>query len=252
MKKSLTIKNASHIAIMKEAGASLASIFKRLEPMIKEGTTPKDVDFFIEKCMMEVGLKPSCKNYQGTYPFVSCISVNDVAVHGIPGEVPFKQGDIVKVDSVGSLQGLHVDMARTFIVGEGSDVAKKLKACAEESLVCALAVIRPGAYISDIAKAVSGCIEKHGFYPIKEFMGHGIGWEMHEEPGIPNYLHPYFKDVMIREGMALAVEPMIFEYEDSAYVDVDGWTARSKNGALSSHYEDTIVVTRDGCEVVTV
>ncbi len=239
---------------MREAGHLLALMFEQLKNLIEVGGNAKNVDRFIESFILLKGMVPRCKGYEGLkgpFPAASCISVNDVVVHGIPeDEVVFKDGDIVKVDVVASLKGLCVDMARSFLVGNVSQLALDLERVARESFYAALVVVRPGNFVSDISSAVQSYVEKNGFYVVREFVGHGIGRSMHEDPQIPNFMC-VSAQVKLVPGMTLAIEPMILAARDKVVIEKDGWTARSSKGFLAAHYEDTVVVTADGCEVLT-
>ena len=247
------LKKQQEIQKMRIAGKLLAELFQELAKKVIPGISVLELDKFAETFIISKGMHPSCKGYgKPPYPFATCISLNDVVVHGVPRQDLFlKDGDLLKVDVVASYQGYCADMARTFVVGACVDeTAIKLAQVAEGAFEAGKAVIKPGKFVHDISAAIQKYVESHGFYVVREFVGHGIGRSMHEEPMVPNFVSDQ-PVVRIMPGMTLAIEPMILASRSEVVIDDDGWTARAKNGVLSAHYEDTIVVTNDGCMVLT-
>lgn len=246
----IKIKDKQAIAKMRTAGNLLANIFSNLHLYIKEGITTLELDNIIENEMMKVDLKPACKGYAG-YKHATCISVNDVVVHGVPSKkVILKNGDLVKVDVVGSFNGYCADMARCFFVGEPKENAKKLAYVARKALDKAIEIIKPGIHLSDISAIIQAEVEKEGFGIVRNFAGHGIGKFLHEEPEIPNF-GKSGQGPILRPGMALAIEPMITEFGYEVKIDSDGWTARTADGGLAGHVEDTVLITEEKAEILT-
>lgn len=246
----IIIKNKSAIEKMRIAGQRLAQIMKNITPLIVPGNSTQDIDFQIEKMMLEAELKPVCKGY-GSYKHATCISVNDVVVHGVPSkEIILKSGDFVKIDVVGSYKSYCADMARFYFVGDVSPEVKRLAQTAQKSLDIAIGLIRPGVHLSTISNAVQTEVEAAGFGVVRDFAGHGIGKRIHEEPDVPNY-GASGKGPVLRQGMTLAIEPMITQNSYKIVIDSDGWTARTVDGGFAAHVEDTVVVTSDGVEILT-
>jgi len=250
----ITIKSKKEIEKMREASRIVALAHEEVSKAIKVGITTKQIDDIVEKVFKENGANPSCKGYpkgsRNPFPAASCISVNDEVIHGIPSSRKLQNGDIVCVDLVCDKDGYYGDATRCYVVGNGSDVAKKLVQVAEESFYAGLKQAKPGNRISDISSAIQECVEKNGFSVVREFQGHGIGTEMHEDPGVPNYGKPG-RGPRLEPGMTIAVEPMI--NEGSYHVEEldDGWTIVTADGGLSAHYENTIVITENGAEILT-
>jgi methionyl aminopeptidase len=246
----IIIKNKQAIMKMRTAGRLLAGIFESLDGVIKQGMSTLDINDYIEKEMLKLELKPVCKGFHG-YKHATCISVNDVVVHGVPSQsIIVKSGDLVKVDVVGSYKGYCADMARCFFVGDVSPVAKKLAHVARTALDRAIDAIKPGIHLSEISVLIQQEVEQAGFGVVRAFAGHGIGKNMHEEPEVPNFKTSE-KGPILREGMVLAIEPMITEHGYKVTIDKDGWTARTADGGLAGHVEDTVLVTDQGAEVLT-
>lgn len=246
----IKIKDKQAIAKMREAGKLLAGVFANLDSYIKEGISTLELDAIIEGEMLKVGLKAVCKGFGG-YKHASCISVNDVVVHGVPSsKIVLKKGDLVKVDVVGSFNGYCADMARCFFVGEPTVAAKRIAATARCALDKAIEIIKPGIHLSDISALIQKEVEKEGFGVVRNFAGHGIGKSLHEEPEIPNF-GKKGNGPLLRSGMTLAIEPMITEFGYEVKIDSDGWTARTADGGLAGHVEDTILVTEKNAEILT-
>jgi methionyl aminopeptidase len=208
-----------------------------------------DLDALAEQRLKEAGAEPAFKGYHG-YPATICASVNDQVVHGIPSKRPLVEGDIVSIDMGAKLDGFYGDSAVTVPVGEVSDDATRLLNVTEASLYKGLEAVKAGARVSDIGAAVQAHVEAHGFSVVREFVGHGIGTKLHEEPQIPNY-GPAGRGPRLSEGMVLAIEPMVNFGKPAVKVLGDGWTAVTKDGSLSAHFEHTVVVTGNGCRILT-
>lgn len=239
---------------MREASKIVAYAQEEVRKAIRVGLRTKDIDNIVEEVLKKYGANPSCKGYpkgsRNPFPAATCISVNDEVIHGIPGDRRLKEGDLVCVDIVCDKNGYYGDATRCYVVGVGSTVANKLVKVAEESFNEGLKYAKPGNRISDISSAIQNYVEKNGFSVIREFQGHGIGSEMHEDPGIPNYGKPG-KGPRLEAGMTLAIEPMISEGKHQVDVLDDGWTIVTKDGSLSAHYENTILITETGAEILT-
>jgi methionyl aminopeptidase len=197
----------------------------------------------------DAGAKPAFKGYHG-YPATVCASVNEQVVHGIPSKRKLVEGDVLSIDMGAKLEGYFGDCAVTVPIGRVAAEAAALLRVTEESLFCGIAVVRPGARVSDIGAAVQQHVEAHGFSVVREFVGHGIGTSLHEEPQIANY-GPAGRGPRLAEGMVLAIEPMVNAGKAAVKVLSDGWTAVTRDSSLSAHFEHSIVVTRDGCEILT-
>ena len=246
----IQLKNKASIDKMRTAGRRLAEILREVEIIVIAGKSTWEIDAFIDNRMKSVGLRAVCKGY-GTYRHATCISINDVVVHGIPSkDTILKSGDFVKIDVVGSFENYCADMARYFFVGIVDPRVFALAKVAQEALDGAIAMARPGIYLSDLSAYIQETVEKAGFGVVRDFSGHGIGKTIHEAPEIPNYGKPG-NGPMLREGMTLAIEPMITEKNYETVVMADGWTAKTRDGGLAAHVEDTVVITRDGVEILT-
>ena len=246
----MLVKNKSAIDKMTIAGRHLAQIMEELVGLVVLGVNTHDLDALIEHKMISRGLKPVCKGYAG-YQYATCISINDVIVHGIPSkETVLKSGDFVKIDLSASYKSYCADTARYFFVGEASEKAQRIAAVAQQALDAAIKVAIPGNRVSDISACVQGIVEKAGYSVIRVFAGHGIGKDLHEEPDIPNYGKPG-RGMVLQNGMTLAIEPMIAEGDYEVTIMKDGWTARTADGGLSAHVEDTVVVRLGGADVLT-
>ncbi len=246
----IQLKNRLAIDKMRTAGKRLATILKEIEPLVVAGISTWELDAEIEGRMRALALKPVCKGY-GSYRHATCISVNNVVVHGIPSkDTILKSGDFVKIDVVGSFENYCADMARPFFVGAVDERVQRLATVAQSALNKAIALIKPGIFLSDISACIQKEVEQAGFGVVRYFSGHGIGKSLHEAPDVPNYGEAG-EGPVLREGMTLAIEPMITEGSYEIVIMPDGWTAKTKDGGLAAHVEDTIVVTRDGVEILT-
>jgi methionyl aminopeptidase len=246
----MIIKNKAAIAKMRTAGHLLAQIMLEIGDLVKEGVSTLYLDEIIEKRMRTAGLRPECKGYAG-YQYATCISLNDIIVHGVPSkEVILKSGDFVKIDVVGSYKNYCADITRYFFVGQPNPVAQRMASVAQRALDAAINKIAPGVRLSEISLQVQQVVEAAGFGVVRDFAGHGIGRSLHEDPSVPNYVMPG-QGLVLVEGMTLAIEPMITERSYQVRVMADGWTARTVDGGLAAHVEDTIAVTTDGVEILT-
>lgn len=247
----ITIKNKFSIYKMEVAGALLNEIFEGIFPVLKPGMTTLELDALIAAELKKKGLCTRMQGYMG-YKHVSCISVNDEVVHGVPRKDCYlKAGDLVKVDVCASWKGYCADMARSFIVGNVVDSAvQKLVAVAQSSLDKGIEQACVGNYLTDISAAIQKEVEGHGFGVVRDFAGHGIGKQMHEEPEILNYGVPG-KGPRLQAGMAFALEPMITMGHYGVFVVDDGWTVKTKDASMAAHVEDTIVITTKEPKIVT-
>jgi methionyl aminopeptidase len=244
------IKNKLSIQKMAQAGSLLSDILATVEGVIKPGISTAEIDAWIEAQLQEKGLKSQVKGYMG-YRHVSCISLNDVVVHGVPrADCIVQLGDLVKIDVCASWNGYCADMARSFFVGQPSEQAQKLVDVAHQALKKGIEQARVGNRLSDISAAIQQEVEKHGFGVVRDFAGHGIGKNMHEEPEIVNYGKPG-KGPILREGMTFAIEPMLTAGKYQVYVANDGWTVKTVDHSLAAHVEDTIAITSEGPIVLT-
>jgi methionyl aminopeptidase len=199
--------------------------------------------------VLAAGAAPAFKGYH-SYPATICASVNEQVVHGIPSRTKLVEGDILSIDMGAKLEGFYGDSAVTVPVGRVSPEAEKLLRVTEESLFRGIEAVKAGARVSDIGAAVQAHVEANGFSVVREFVGHGIGTSLHEEPQIANY-GPAGRGPRLAEGMVLAIEPMVNIGKPAVKVLADGWTAVTRDASLSAHFEHTVVVTRDGCEILT-
>jgi methionyl aminopeptidase len=246
----ITVKTPAEIAKMREAGKRLQRIMHEVAAILEPQMSTLAIDAWLEKALKEAELVPQCKGYMG-YKHVSCISVNDEVVHGVPRERKIiKEGDLVKIDICAAWQGYCADMARCFFVGNASSQGKKLVEVAKQALEKGIEQAQVGKHLSDISAAIQQEVEKHGFGVVRDFAGHGIGTKMHEEPEILNYGKPG-KGPVLKEGMTFAIEPMITQGKYAVYVLRDGWTVKTVDGGLAAHIEDTIAITNDGPVILT-
>jgi len=251
----IVIKNKQAINKMKQAGKLLSEIFDLLNKnkIISAGVSTGEINDFIAKELLNRSLVSQSLGYRG-YRHVSCISINDEIVHGVPSNSKvLKDGDLVKVDVCAAYRNYCADMARCFFVGDNKKINiahKKLVSVAKESLDAGIKVAKPGNRLSDISAAIESKINENNYGIVKDFAGHGIGKSMHEDPEIPNYGEAG-KGPILRAGMTFAIEPMITMGSDKVLIDNDGWTARTKDNSLAAHVEDTIVITEQGAKILT-
>jgi methionyl aminopeptidase len=235
---------------MRAAGRLVGEVLTALTARVAPGVTTADLDAVAEKMIVDAGAIPAFKGYHG-YPASICASINDEVIHGIPsGRRVLNEGDIISIDVGASLDGYYGDSAITLPVGKISEEAATLLRVTEESLYKAIACARPGGRVSDIGHAVQQHVERHGFSVVREFVGHGIGQKMHEEPQVPNYGEPG-RGPRLTEGMVLAIEPMVNAGKPAVKVLADGWTAVTRDKSLSAHFEHTVAVTAEGPRILT-
>jgi methionyl aminopeptidase len=246
----IVCKSASEIERMRAANMLVADVLHELETLVAPGVTTADLDGAAEKLVRAAGAEPAFKGYRG-YPATLCASINEEVVHGIPSKKrALGDGDIVSLDMGVKLNGFYGDSAVTVPVGRVSDGVLKLLKVTQEALELAIAQVRVGGRVSDIGHAVQRHVEANGFSVVREFVGHGIGSSLHEDPQIANYGEPG-RGPRLAEGMVLAIEPMVNMGRSAVKVLADGWTAVTRDGSLSAHFEHTVAVTRDGPLVLT-
>ena len=235
---------------MRAAGRLVGQVLTALAAKVAPGVTTADLDTIAEGLIVDAGAIPAFKGYHG-YPATICASVNDEVIHGIPsGKRVLEAGDVVSIDVGASLGGYYGDSAVTLPVGLVSEEAARLLRVTDESLYKAIDTVKPGGRISDIGHAVQKHVEAHGFSVVREFVGHGIGQAMHEDPQVPNYGEPG-RGPRLAEGMVLAIEPMVNAGKAAVKVLSDGWTAITRDRSLSAHFEHTVAVTADGPWILT-
>jgi len=235
---------------MREAGRLVGEVLTELTARVKPGVTTAELDDLAEQRIRKAGAIPAFKGYHG-YPATICASINEEVIHGIPsGRRVLNEGDVISIDVGASLDGYFGDSAVTLAVGKVSEEAATLLRVTEESLFKAIERVRPGGRISDIGHAVQAHVEAYGFSVVREFVGHGIGQRMHEEPQVPNYGEPG-RGPRLAEGMVLAIEPMVNAGKPAVKVLGDGWTAVTRDRSLSAHFEHTVAVTANGPWILT-
>jgi methionyl aminopeptidase len=242
-------KTPREIEIMREAGKIVALTRQELEKHIRPGITTKELDAIAESVIRKHGAIPSFKGYNG-FPGSICASVNEELVHGIPGDRVLKEGDIISIDVGAQYNGYHADSAWTYPVGEIAEETKKLLEVTEKSLYIGLEEAKPGARLSNISHAIQTYVESHHFSIVREYVGHGIGQNLHEDPQIPHYGPPN-KGPRLKPGMTLCIEPMV--NAGSRYVKTlaDNWTVVTVDGKMCAHFEHTIAITENGYEILT-
>ncbi len=243
------IKTAEEIKIMKESAEILSKTFGIIRQMIQPGVKTIDIDREAEKFILSNGAKPSFKGYQH-YPATLCISVNHQVVHGIPSSYTLHEGDIVSVDGGVFYKGFHSDMAYTFVVGTIPPISQKLIAVTKEALFIGIKAVKEGTRIGDIGSTIQQYVEQNGFSVVRELVGHGIGKSLHEEPQVPNY-GVKGKGVILKEGMTIAIEPMVNMGKRNVEIASDGWTVVTKDKLPSAHFEHTVLVRKEGVEILT-
>lgn len=243
-------KSESELLIMREAGRIVAETHQVLAKAIRPGATTRQLDQIAEDYIRSRDAIPSFKGYGG-FPGSICASVNEELVHGIPGDRVLNEGDIISLDIGAEYKGYHGDSAWTYPVGDISAEARKLLEVTEQSLYKGLELIKPDVRLYTVSHAIQQCIEGEGFSVVREYVGHGIGQKLHEEPQIPNYGSPD-RGPRLKAGMVLAIEPMVNAGERYVRTLEDNWTVVTVDGALCAHFEHTVAVTADGYEILTV
>lgn len=236
---------------MRQASRIVATVLKEVMALVRAGQTTAELDAHAEQRIREMGAVPSFKGYQG-FPASICASINNEVVHGIPSRKRvIREGDLLKVDAGACFEGFHGDSCVTIAVGSASDVAQRLSRVAQEALMRGLAQVRAGNTLLDIAGAVQDHVESHGYAVVEDYTGHGIGRNLHEEPSVFNYRTNQLPNVRLRPGMTLAVEPILNAGGKACRTLRDGWTVVTVDHSLSAQWEHTVVVTQDGCDILT-
>ncbi|HHV74418.1 type I methionyl aminopeptidase [Thermoanaerobacterium sp. PSU-2] len=243
------IKSDSEIALMRYAGKVTGEVLNLLEKYIKPGITTKELDEMAEDYILSKDCQPAFKGLYG-FPATICASINDEVVHGIPGLRKLKEGDIISIDTGAIYRGFNGDAARTFAVGKISDNLQKLIDVTKQSFFEGIKMATEQHRLSDISNAIQSYVEKNGFSVVREYVGHGIGKKMHEDPQIPNY-GPPGRGPKLRYGMTLAIEPMVNEGKYNVKIKENNWTVVTVDGSASAHYENTIVITKGEPEILT-
>lgn len=252
----ITIKNIEEIKVLREGGKRLVSVLYEVAEKVRPGIFTIELDELAEKLIKKTGGKPSFKNYKTSedkipYPASLCVSINDEIVHGIPSKNRIlKEGDIVSLDLGMKYKNLYTDMAITVSVGKVDDQAKKIIETTKKALDAGIKSIKSGSHIGDIGFSIQSCAEKNGFNVVRRLVGHGVGYKVHEPPDIPNFGEKG-TGLKLKEGMILALEPMVVVGEPDIVLDKDNWTWKTKNGSLAAHFEHTVAVTKNGAEILT-
>ena len=250
-RRGIEIKSSREINLMKKSSRIVATVLREINDLIKPGMSTKDLDDFAEKRIRDFGAVPSFKGYHG-FPSSICSSINNEVVHGIPNKNKIiKNGDLVKIDTGAYLDGFHGDSCISICVGEVSAQAKKLSNVAFEALYAGLSKIKSGNTLLDVAGAIEDTVKTNGFSVVEDYTGHGVGRNLHEEPSVFNFRTKELPNVVLREGMTLAVEPIVNEGSKFCKTLNDRWTVITKDGKLSAQWEHTIVVLKDGIEILT-
>jgi len=246
---SIVLKSPSEIERMRRAGKIVARVLEELRSLVRPGLTTAMLDIRAREIIASEGGAPSFLGYRG-FPAAICTSVNDEVLHGIPSQRRLREGDLLKIDVGVEWGGLHADAAISVIVGRGSVLAQRLVRATEEAFWAAFSVARVGAHIGDIGATIEAVVRQHGFTVVEGYTGHGVGRTLHEEPSVPNWGVPG-RGVRLREGMTLAIEPMVSAGSGATRVKRDGWTVVTEDGSLAAHYEHTLWISPDGPVVLT-
>ena len=250
-RRAIEIKSQREIAIMRQAGKIVATVLKEISELVQPGMTTADLDVYAEKRIREMGAVPSLKGYRG-FPATLCTSINHEAVHGIPSpKKVIHSGDVLKVDTCAYYQGFHGDSCITIAVGEVSPEAAKLIRATEEALYKGIEQVKAGNYLMDIAGAVQDHVEANGFSIVEDLTGHGVGRTLHEEPCVFHFRTRQLPNVKLRSGMTLTVEPIVSVGSKDTSLLPDDWTMVTVDNSLAAQFEHTVVVTEDGCEILT-
>ncbi len=242
---------------MREGGRKLAGIMDKLKKLARPEISTTEIDKLAEKLVFNNGGIPSFKGFEDSsgrkFPAAICASLNDEVVHGVPNKKRIlNEGDILKIDIGMLYKGYHTDMARSFAVGKCSGQARKLLEITEKSFWEGIKKLKAGKMLSDYSKAVQEFVEGNGFSVVRSLVGHGIGRSLHEDPQVPNYYNKKYQNIKLSAGMTLALEPMVNAGSFEVILERDGWVFKTKDGSLSAHYEDTILITEKGVEILTV
>ena len=250
-RRGVEIKSSREIEIMRKSSKIVANVLSEIRDLVKPGMSTLDLDNYAEKRIREQGAEPSFKGYQG-FPSSICSSVNNEVVHGIPSKKKIiNDGDLLKVDTGAFFNGYHGDSCITICVGKTSDEAIKLSKVAQEALMLGIKQIKPQNKLLDIAGAIEDHVKSNGFSVVEDYTGHGVGRNLHEEPSVFNFRTNDLPNVTLREGMTIAVEPIVNFGKKYCKTLSDGWTVITKDGNLSAQWEHTVLVTKDGFEILT-
>ena len=245
----ITVKSSRDLKLMREACVISARALREGGKAVEPGVTTEEIDRIIRKYIESAGAIPSFLGYGG-FPASACISVNDTVIHGIPGKQIIKAGDIVSIDVGAYFNGFHGDNAATFGAGDVSKQAKLLMEATEASLYEGIRAATPGNRVGDIGAAVQRYVEERGYSVVRQFVGHGVGTDLHEDPSVPNFGTPG-RGTRLTPGMTLAIEPMVNAGTHEVKILGDGWTTKTKDGKLSAHFEHTVAITPDGPVILT-
>ena len=245
----IIIKTKQEIEKMQTAADLLIKVHRALREEVKPGVTTLELDQFVEKFITDRGGYPEQKGYQG-FPYSICASVNDEICHGFPSDRKLKDGDLLTIDMVVNVDGYLADSAWSYAVGDISEEAQKLMDVTKECLYRSIELVKPGVRLGDIGHAIQSHAEANGFSVVRDFVGHGIGTNMHEDPQVLHYGKPG-RGIRLEEGMVFTIEPMINSGDWPIKMDDNGWTARTRDGSLSCQYEHTLAVTEDGVIILT-
>ena len=250
-RRGVEIKSAREVKIMRQASKIVATVLREVMGMVEPGQTTGDLDTFAERRIREMGATPSFKGYHG-FPASICASINNEVVHGIPNaKRVIHRGDLLKVDTGAYFEGYHGDSCITVCVGEASKEAQTLSRVARESLMAGIGQVKAGNTLLDIAGAVEDHVKANGFSVVEDYTGHGVGRNLHEEPSVFNFRTDELPNVTLRPGMTLAIEPILNAGSKACRTLRDRWTVVTRDGALSAQWEHTVLVTSDGCEILT-
>ncbi len=250
-RRGIVIKSANEIEIMRRASSIVATVLKEIGEMVEPGMTTADLDAYAEKRIREMDAEPSFKGYQG-FPGSICSSINNEVVHGIPNKKKvIHEGDVLKVDTGAYYKKFHGDSCITIAVGEVTPDAAKLIRVAEEALYKGIEQVKEGNYLMDLAGAIQDHVENNGFAVVEEFTGHGVGRNLHEEPSVFNFRTREMRNVKLRAGMTIAIEPIVNAGSKRTRILRDRWTAVTVDNALSAQFEHTVLVTKTGYEILT-
>jgi len=245
----IKLKSQREIAIMRDAGRIVAECHAALAEKVRPGVTTRELDRFVEQFLARYHATPSFKGYNG-FPASICASVDDVICHGFPSNKKLKPGQVITIDIGAYYKGYHGDSAWTYAVGEVSPSVQELMRVTQEALYAAIAVALPGNRMGDIGHAIQTLAEAHGFGVVRDYIGHGVGQDLHEPPEVPHYGTPG-TGLILRPGLTIAIEPMITLGDYHTKLDPDGWTARTVDGSICVQYEHTIAITENGPEILT-
>ena len=246
----IVLKTSRELAVMREAGRISQKALRLAGEAVEPGVSTWEIDKLVRQYIEKAGATPSFLNYGG-FPASACISVNDVVIHGMPSKsILLKKGDIVGIDVGACYKGYHGDNAWTFPCGEVSEAAQALLDATEKALFLGIEQARPGNRLGDVGHAIQAYVEARSYSVVREFIGHGVGANLHEDPSVPNYGTPG-RGVRLQPGMVIAIEPMVNQRGPKVRVLEDGWTVKTRDGGLSAHFEHTVAITPDGPAILT-